>query len=113
MSKSTSTRWYIGAWVVALIALLIAFTTGHSATASTSVSPLTAVAWGVASIAGLVMLVAGIGAMIRLGQLHSWGWFAAVLILQLIGLGIIGMVGYAVAGPEEEMVVTRLTVSGG
>ena len=113
VSKSTSTRWYIGAWVVALIALLIAFTTGHSATASTSVSPLTAVAWGVASIAGLVMLVAGIGAMIRLGQLHSWGWFAAVLILQLVGLGIIGMVAYAVAGTEEEMVVTRPTVSGG
>ena len=113
MSKSTSTRWYIGAWVVALIALLLAFTTGHSAAASTSVSPLTAVAWGVAAIAGLVMLVAWIGAMIRLGQLHSWRWFAAVLILQLIGLGIIGMVAYAVAGPEEEMVVTRPTVSGG
>jgi hypothetical protein len=113
VSKSTSTRWYIGAWVVALIALLIAFTTGHSATASTNVSPLTAVAWAAAGIAVLVMLVAWIGALIRLGQLHSWGWFAAVLILQLLGLGIIGMVAYAVAGPEEDMVVTRPTVSGG
>jgi hypothetical protein len=36
-----------------------------------------------------------------------------VLILQLIGLGIIGMVAYTVAGPEETMVVTRPTVSGG
>ena len=113
MSKTTSTRWYIGAWVVALIAVAIAYMTGHSATTSTSVSPLTAVAWGVALIAGLVMLVAWIGALIRLGQLHSWGWFAVVLALQLVGIGIIGMLAYAFAGPNEEMVVTRPTVTGG
>ena len=113
MSKSTSTYWYIGAWVVALIALAVAYTTGHSTAASTNVSPLTGIAWGVAMIAGLVMLVAWIGALIRLGQLHRWGWFAAVLILQLITLGIIGMVAYAVAGPSDEMVVTRPTVTGG
>jgi hypothetical protein len=99
--------------VVALIGLAIAFASGHSANASTSMSPLTAIAWGVAMIAGLVTLVAWIGALIRLGQLHSWGWFAAVLVLQVIGLGIVGMVVYAVAGPEEEMVVTRPTVTGG
>ncbi len=113
MSKSTSTYWYIGAWVATLIALAFAYTTGHSTAASTSVSALTGIAWGVAMIAGLVMLVAWIGALIRLGQLHSWGWFAAVLILQLIALGIIGMVAYAVAGPSDEMVVTRPTVTGG
>jgi len=113
VSKSTSTYWYIGAWVVALIALAVAYTTGHSTAASTNVSPLTGIAWGVAMIAGLVMLVAWIGALIRLGQLHRWGWFAAVLILQLITLGIIGMVAYAVAGPSDEMVVTRPTVTGG
>lgn len=113
MSKGTSTRWYVGAWVVGLIALVIAYTTGQSNTSNTSVSPLTAIAWGAALIAGLVMLVAWIGALIRLGQLHRWGWFAVVLILQLIGLGIIGMIAYAVAGPEDEMVVTRPTVTGG
>lgn len=46
MSKSTSTSWYIGAWVVALIALWVAYLTGYPTTASTSVNPLTAIAWG-------------------------------------------------------------------
>jgi len=59
------------------------------------------------------MLVAWIGALIRLGQLHSWGWFAVVLALQLVGIGIIGMLAYAFVGPNEEMVVTRPTVTGG
>src|SRR6266550_6798665 len=113
VSKSTSTYCYIGAGVATLIALVFAYTTGHSTAASTSVSALTGIAWGVAMIAGLVMLVAWIGALIRLGQLHSWGWFAAVLILQLIALGIIGMVAYAIAGPSDEIVVTRPTVTGG
>src|SRR6266850_1298837 len=51
VSKSTSARWYIGASVVTLIALGIVYLTGHSATASVGVSPLTAIAWGAAMIA--------------------------------------------------------------
>lgn len=113
MSKAMATRWYIGAWVVAVISLVVAYVSGLSATANTAYSPLTAIAGTVAVVAGLVMLVACIGALIRLGQMRSWGWFVAVLILQLIALGIIGMVAYAVAGPSDEMVVTRPTVSGG
>ena len=113
MSKRTSTRWYIGAWVVAAIGLAIAYSSGHWANGGTSMSALTAIAWGVAIIAGLVMLVAWIGALVHVGQLHSWGWFAALLILQVILLGIIGMVAYALAGPRDELVVTRPTVSGG
>lgn len=113
MSKSTSTRWYISAWVVALLALVVAYLSGHSATAGASYSPLTSSAGIVAVVAGLVMLVAWIGALIRLGQVRSWGWFAVVLIPQLIGLGIIGMVAYALAGPADERVVTRPTVTGG
>jgi hypothetical protein len=57
------------------------------------------------------MLVMWIGALIRLGQLHSWGWFAAVLILQLIGLGIAGMVAYAAAGPRDDLAVYRPTAT--
>ena len=113
MSKRTSTRWYIGAWVVAALALGVAYISGHPTAASASYSPLAAMAGIIAVVAGLVMLVTCIGALIRLGQGHSWGWFAAVLILQLLGLGIIGMIAYAVAGPSDEMVVTRPTVSGG
>jgi len=113
VSKRTSVRWYVGAWVVAVIGLAIAYSSGHWTNASTSMSPLTAIAWGMAMLDALVMLVAWIGAIVRLGHLHRWGWFAAVLALQLVGIGIIGMLAYAFAGPNEEMVVTRPTVTGG
>ena len=56
----------------------------------------------------VVMLVFWIGALIRLGQMHAWAWFTAVLVLHLIGLGIAGMVAYAIGGPDDSMfVVTR------
>ena len=54
-----------------------------------------------------VMLVVWIGALVRLGQLHSWGWFVFMLVPALVGLGIIPMVAYAVAGPEDEGAITR------
>jgi hypothetical protein len=56
------------------------------------------------------MRVVWIGALIRLGRQRSWGWVVAVLVLQLIGFGIIGMVVQALAGPED-MVMTRPTVT--
>ena len=67
-------------------------------------------------LAGWVVLVAGalasyvlfmllvIGALIKLGQQHSWGWFAFVLLLYLLTLGILGIVAmavYAIAGPDD------------
>ena len=115
MSKRTSTRWYIGAWLVWVVALTVFFTTAHktftaSAFDAIGTSPTSGIAWLVAGIASIVMLVVWIGTWIRLGQLHSWGWFAVVLILQLVGLGIIGMVLYALAGPDDVFVVYRPTV---
>ena len=58
------------------------------------------------------MFVMWIGALIKLAQQHAWGWFVAVLILQLIFLGIIGMAAYAIAGPQDtDEVVTRPTTT--
>ena len=116
MSKNVTTRWYIGAWIVWAISLIVFFMTAHVQSSSTGFaafagSPISAAAWVVAGISGIVMLIMWIGALIRLGQLHRWGWFAAVLVLQLIGLGIIAMVAYAVAGPEDTMSVTRPSVT--
>ncbi|TME08810.1 MAG: hypothetical protein E6I69_04700 [Chloroflexi bacterium] len=68
---------------------------------------MSVLAWIVAGVCSIVMLVMWIGALIRLGQLGRWGWFAGVLVLQLIALGIIGMIAYAAAGPEDAGVVTR------
>jgi len=53
-----------------------------------------------------------IGALVKLGQLRAWGWFAGVLISQLLFLGIIGMLAYALAGPEGSTdVVMRPTTT--
>ena len=63
-------------------------------------------------VAGALMLVMWVGALIKLGQQHTWGWFAAVLVLHLIALGIVGMVTYAIAGPDDRIeVVMRPTVT--
>jgi len=105
VSKRTSTRWYIGAWIVWALSWAFAIVTGH-----TTSSPVGGVAVLLIGLMALVMLVVWIGALIRLGQQHSWGWFAVLLLLHLIGLGIIGMVLYALAG-RDDVVVYRPTVT--
>lgn len=117
MSRGVTTRWYIGAWVVAAISTIVFFMSSHTQTSATGVSamgtsPISVIAWMLAGGCSLVMLIAWIGALVRLGQLHAWGWFVFMLVLQLIGLGIIPMVADAVAGPEDmEAAVTRPSVT--
>ena len=116
MSKRVTTRWYIGAWVVDAVSAIVFLVTAHTQTSSTGVSaigtsPISVVAWLLAVACGIVMLVMWIGALVRLGQLNSWGWFVFMLVLQLIGLGIIPMVAYAVAGPEDAPAFTRPSVT--
>ena len=100
MSKRITTRWYIGAWVVWLIAFLLALVMRNGAT-SGGVSPGLFLLGLVMVVAGVITLVMWIGALVRLGSQGAWGWFAAVLVLHLVGLGIVGMVAYAAAGPED------------
>jgi hypothetical protein len=116
VSKSVTTRWYIGAWVVAAVSVIVFFMTAHTQTSSAGVSsigtsPIPVVAWLLAGVCSIVMLITWIGALVRLGQLHSWGWFLFMLVLQPIGLGIIPMVAYAVAGPEDAPTFTRPSVT--
>jgi hypothetical protein len=47
------------------------------------------------------MVVCWVGALDRLSRQHDWGWFAGVLVLQLVGLGIAGMGAYKLAGPVD------------
>jgi hypothetical protein len=109
MSKRISTRWYIGAWAIYMIALIALVMSSRSAGAQGS-SPSPALVFGylVLGIAGILMLVMWIGALVKLGMQRAWGWFVGLLVLHLLGLGIVGMVAYAVTGPEDEdLVVTR------
>ena len=49
----------------------------------------------------IVMFVLWLAALSRLARQHDWGWFISLLILQLVGLGIVGIVAYAIAGPID------------
>jgi hypothetical protein len=116
VSRRTSTRWYIGAWLVWVAALVVFFETSHktltaSAFYAIGPSPVSGIAWVVAGIAAIVMIVVWIAALIKLGQRHRWRLCAAVLVFQLIGLGIIGMLLYALTRPPDDVVVYRPTVT--
>ncbi len=91
MSKRITTRWYIGAWLVWLIAF-IGLAVAMRGSTSSSPPPMAMVAYAVMAIAGLVALLMWIGALLKLGQLKAWGWFAAVLILGL-GSGVLLVLG--------------------
>ena len=103
MSKRITTRWYIGAWVVWVISFIALFVVMHSASSTGSSSPPAGalIPYGVMAIAGIVMLVMWIGALVKLGMQHAWGWFVGVLVLHLVALGIIGMAAYAIWGPAD------------
>ena len=112
MSRRITTRWYIGAWIVWVIALVAMIAMARAAQASSSQPPGVVVAYLVMAIAGIVTLVMWVGALLKLAQLQAWGWFATVLILHLIALGIVGMIAYAIAGPDKKTeVVMRPTVT--
>jgi hypothetical protein len=110
MSKRTTTRWYTGAWIVSVLVLIAMIMSGRVAPESGSNPSGLLLGYVLLAVLGIVMLVMWIGALIRLGMQRTWGWFMGVLVLHLIGLGIIGMVAYAIAGPEDDTaVVTRPT----
>jgi hypothetical protein len=110
MSKRITTRWYITAWVVYILAVIAFLVMARANQQTGAPQPGALLAYLVAIVTGLVMLVMWIGALIRLGQQKAWGWFVGVLVLHLVGLGIVGMVAYAAAGPPDtDMVVTRPT----
>ncbi|TMB98403.1 MAG: hypothetical protein E6J40_06405 [Chloroflexi bacterium] len=108
MSKRTTTRAYISAWVVYVISAIALIMALRNNDGTASVPPVAIDLYLVILASVVVMLVFWIGALIRLGQMHAWAWFTAVLVLHLIGLGIAGMVAYAIGGPDDSMfVVTR------
>jgi hypothetical protein len=108
MNKRTTTRGYIGAWIVYVLSAIALVLEIRNTPSVSSPPPVAIILYLVLVAAAIVMLVFWIGALIRLGQMRSWGWLIAVLVLHLIGLGIVGMIAYAIAGPDDStVVVTR------
>ena len=107
MSKQTTTHGYIVAWVIYVIAWVALIMTMHNSASQGAGSPppMALVFYLVLLACAITMLVFWLGALIRLGQMRAWGWFVAVLVLHLVGLGIAGMLAYRLAGPDESMAV--------
>ena len=104
MSKRITTRWYIGAWVVWLLGVIALYVESRLTRNSTSPPPGVFLIYLVMFFAAFVMFAMWIAAVLRLAVQRSWGWFAAVLTLHLVGLGIIGMVAYGLSGTDERRI---------
>ena len=108
MSKRTITRWYIGAWLVWFVSLCALVAMAHGAPNDLGTNLVTVVMVG----AGLITLYMWVRALIKLARRHATFSFVVVLLLQLVGLGIVGMVAYALSGPEDKRgYVTRPSVT--
>ena len=100
MSKRTATRWYIGAWLVAVSCAGFLFFTDRGA----APRPSTVIELVIAAC-GIVMFATWIAALLQLANKHAWRWFLSVLLINVASLGALGivpMLAYAIAGPGGE-----------
>ena len=100
MSKRITTRWYIGAWIVWALGVLGLFLLSKLGGSTTSPPQGVFVDYAIMFVAALVMLLTWLVALLKLGMQRAWPWFVAVLVLHVVGLGVIGMAAYAMAGPD-------------
>src|SRR2546428_12400013 len=96
VSMQLTTGWYISAWIVAAIAWLALLATTHNHQDGTS--PAFYLVLGAGAI---LMLVFWIGALFRLAQLNSWGWFVAGLVLPPAPGGAVGLGALPRPRPRE------------
>jgi uncharacterized membrane protein len=108
VSKRTITRWYAGAWIVWVIAVIELILTTQSTPDGFGRTFVILVM----AVSGLITLYMWVRALIKLARQHATFSFVAVLLLQLVGLGIVGMVAYALSGSEDKLgYVTRPSVT--
>jgi glucan phosphoethanolaminetransferase (alkaline phosphatase superfamily) len=105
LSKRTTTRGYIVSWIIYVLAWVATFMIIRGTQGAGSPPPIALVMYLVLVATAIAMLIFWIGALVRLGQVRRWGWFVAVLVLHLVGLGIVAMVAYAIAGPDDAYIV--------
>ncbi len=106
MGRRFTVSWYITAWLVAMGAVLAML--GMLRITHGVLTPPMAffAAYLVLIGASFVMFASWLATLARLAQLKLWAWVMVVLVLQLCGLGIIGMAAYAYATkvPKREVV---------
>jgi hypothetical protein len=102
MSKSTITRLFVGAFVAVTAGLVLVLAAVWAAVASNWVVTVALVVVGsLAMLAGVVAaVVSWVGALFNTAQLEDKTWFVALLGLGLLGVGVLAMVAYVLAGPD-------------
>ena len=102
MSKSTITRLFVGAIVALAVGLVLVPAGIWAAFASDPVVTVPLLVVGsLAIVAGVVAgAISWIGALLNTWQLEDKTWFVSLLVLTLFGVGVLGMVGYVLAGPD-------------
>ena len=119
MRKSTIVKLFVGsllglgaAVVLFLVAGAVALRDGVFVMNGPDVvgvqpGPLTGTLIGVAVVAtlaavaaGVVQVVAWIGALLNTVQIEDKTWFVLLLVLGLVSLGLPAMIAYAIAGPD-------------
>jgi hypothetical protein len=120
ISKKTITRLFVGAVVAAVVGLVLGLASLGTALASDAIDfggkyvvdvNGGAGAWtalGLVAVASLLLLagtvaavLSWIGALLNTWQLEDKTWFAALLALGLLGVGVIAMIAYVVTGPDS------------
>jgi hypothetical protein len=118
MSKPTVTRLFIGAVLLVVVGLLVAFaaivaalaggaiTLGGPAVVNVNGDAFAGVlVWlGIASLAiaagSLAAIASWIGALLNTFQLEDKTWFVVLLVLGVFSLGWVAMAAYVFAGPD-------------
>jgi hypothetical protein len=131
MSKGTVTRLFVGAIVAVVVGLALGFAAVGAALASDAIdfggSHLVDVNGGTGAWIALGLVIAGAlvtlggtvaavaswaGALLNTWQLEDKTWFAALFVLGLLGLGVVAMIAYVVAGPDgTEQRLTRTEIA--
>jgi bacteriorhodopsin len=103
MKKQTATRWYIGAWAAWALALCALSVMERAVSADTS-PPGQSIAYIVVVLATIVMFVTWLAALFDLAHRRRWLLFAGVLLAQLLFIGVVGMLAYALVDRRTEPV---------
>lgn len=101
MSKRTVTRWYIGAWVVWVVSVLALTVLARAEHPDPQPTPGVVFVYGALLGAAFLMFVTWVIALVKLARRHAMFSFVAMLVLQLLGIGIVGMVMYAMSSPDD------------
>ena len=103
MKKQTATRWYIGAWAACGLALVALSLMDRGISTDTS-PPGQSIAYIVIVVATVVMFVTWLAAILDLDHRRRWLLLALVIVSQLVFLGVVGMLAYALMDRRAEPV---------